>query len=133
MPTDGEPFRAELTAVGADWQITFTAGQKQRSIAAADLVAWGHCPEQGRGGTIVLADGGLLAAEVVSADQQRLTADCDSLGTLKIPLEALAGVVFRPPVRPATPRRAFRPPRPRRRRLFLPSPFGRGAGGEGRG
>ncbi len=100
VPVDGEPFHAELTAVDANWQITFTTGKKQRTIAAADLVTWGQCPEQGRGGTLVLADGGLLAADVVAADQQRLTADSDPFGTLKIPLDALAGVVFRPPSDP---------------------------------
>jgi hypothetical protein len=86
MPVEGAPFRAELTAVAANWQLTFTADKKPRTIGAADLVRWGQCPEQGRGGTLVLADGGLLAADVVAADQQRLTADCEPLGTLKIPL-----------------------------------------------
>ena len=80
MPVEGEPFHAELSAVDANWQLTFIADQKQRTMPAAELVCWGQCPEQGRGGPLVLADGGLLTAEVVAADKEKLTVDSDSLG-----------------------------------------------------
>ena len=42
-------------------------------MPAADLVCWGRCPEQGRGGALVLADGSLLMAAVVAADKEQLT------------------------------------------------------------
>jgi hypothetical protein len=97
VPVDGKPFRAELTAADGKWQLTFTVDKQPRTVLAADLVRWGQCVEQGRGGTLVLADGGLLAAEVVAADKDRLTADSDLFGTLKMPLESLAGITFHAP------------------------------------
>jgi hypothetical protein len=45
----------------------------------------------------VLADGGLLAADITGADKDNLTAESDLLGTLKLPLETLAGIVFHVP------------------------------------
>jgi hypothetical protein len=97
VPAVGEPFHGELTAVTADWQLTFTSGGKQRAMPAADLVCWGRCVEQGRGETLVLADGSLLMAEIVAADKERVTVNSEVLGTLKLPLESLAGLVFQVP------------------------------------
>ena len=94
MPLSGEPFRAELIAADADWQLTFRSAQEQRTMPAADLVCWGQCPEQGRGGALVLADGSLLMAEVVAADKEQITADSDLFGTVKLPRQSLSGVLF---------------------------------------
>ncbi|MCE5267358.1 MAG: NPCBM/NEW2 domain-containing protein [Planctomycetaceae bacterium] len=99
VPINGEPFRADIAAVAATWQITF-GPQEKRTIAAGDLVRWGRCAEQGRGGTLVLADGSLIAGELFAADQERVTIDSDVFGRVKIPVEAMAGVVFRPPTDP---------------------------------
>ena len=118
VPVDGDPFRAELVAADAKWQLTFAAAGQQKVVPAANLVRWGQCSEQGRGDcpnfrlsengtvplsaagraeTLVLADGSLLTAEVVAADKDRLTVDSNLFGTLKLPLESLAGVVFHAP------------------------------------
>lgn len=97
VPVAGEPFRAELTSVDAEWQVIFGAGAKRRVMPAADLVCWGQCAEQGRAGGIVLADGSLLMAEVVTADKERLNAKSELFGTLRLPLESLAGIVFHGP------------------------------------
>ncbi len=100
VPAAGEPFQADLTGIAANWQITFGIGAKQLAMPAADLVCWGRCLEQGRGGALVLADGSLLMAEVVAADKERLTVNSDVLGTLKLPLEILSGIVFHLPSQP---------------------------------
>jgi len=101
VPAAGQPFHAELTGVDAHWQLTFGVGPKQLALPAAELVAWGRCPEQGRGGGLMLADGSLLAAEVVAADKERLTAQSEVLGKLTFPLETLSGIVFHlPSLRP---------------------------------
>jgi hypothetical protein len=97
VPVEGEPFRAKLAAADTQWQLTFAADKQQRTLPAADLVRWGHCVEQGRAGGLVLADGSLLTAEVVAADKDRLTVDSDLFGTLKLPLELLAGIVLHAP------------------------------------
>jgi hypothetical protein len=97
VPVDGAPFLAELVAADADWRLTFATAGGHQTIPAADLVRWGQCPEQSNAGCLVLADGSLLTAEVVAADKDRLTADSDLFGTLKLPLETLAGIVFHAP------------------------------------
>jgi len=97
VPVDGAPFRAEVAAIDDQGRITFLAGQTHRVLPAADLVYWGRCPEQGRAGGVVPTSGGFVAAEVVTADDESLTAESDLLRAQKIPLESLAGVVFHPP------------------------------------
>jgi hypothetical protein len=96
IPVDGSSFRADLIAAAAD-HLTFAVDNQKKTISAADLVRWGQCPEQGRAGALVLADGSLITAEIVAADKDRLTADSDLFGSLKIPIESLAGVVFHAP------------------------------------
>ncbi|MGA2067699.1 MAG: NPCBM/NEW2 domain-containing protein [Thermoguttaceae bacterium] len=101
VPIDGEPFPARLVAADADWKLTLAGGGvpsgSQRTMPAADLAWWGTCGEPARGPLVLLADGGVLAADVAGADKDHLTAESDLLGTLKLPLGALAGVVFRLP------------------------------------
>ena len=97
MPVDGEPFAAELVAADAKWQLTFDAGDKPRTLAAGDLVSWGACPEPARAPILVLADGGLIVADVPGRRQGVLAAESDLLGTLKLPLDSLAGIVFHLP------------------------------------
>lgn len=103
VPIEGEPFPASLVSVDADWKLFLAcpggggALGSKRTMAAADLACWGTCREPARGPLVLLADGGVLAADVSAADKERLTAESDLLGTLKLPLEVLAGVVLRLP------------------------------------
>jgi hypothetical protein len=99
LPVEGRPFSGELFSIDAKEQIVFqTAGQK-RQLPLDDLVAWGACPEPKRTPILVLADGGLLAADVLSSDKEILLADSEIFGRLKIPWDRLAGVVFHlPPI-----------------------------------
>ncbi len=97
VPVEGEPFHGELTAVDAGWRLTFTSDGQRRALPAADVLAWGRCPEVARRPLVVLADGGLLAADVRQMDKDHLLVDCDLFGSVKLPLEILAGVVFQTP------------------------------------
>ena len=97
VPVDGEPFPGELAAIDAQWQVTFQSAGTTRVLPAADLVSWGKCPEAGRRPLVVLADGGLLAADAREMDKDNLTADSDLFGPVKLPLEVVAGIVFQPP------------------------------------
>ena len=97
ITADGQTLSAALIAADAQWQLTFSSGDKRQTMPAAELVRWGTFAEPARGPVLVLADGGLLPAEVVKIDKERLTADSDLLGTLKIPLESLSGILFRLP------------------------------------
>lgn len=97
VPVDGKPFAARLVGVDAAWQLTFEADGNQRKLPAAHLARWGTCAEPVRGPILVLADGGIVRADVASADKENLVAESDLLGTLKLPLESLAGVAFHLP------------------------------------
>ena len=104
VPVDGKPFRAELVGADARWQLTFKAGDKPRVVPGAELVRWGTPAEAHRGPVLVLADGGRLPAAVLGAEKGTLLADSFRLVPddaaaqgLKLPLESLAGVVFRLP------------------------------------
>ncbi|MBN2474136.1 MAG: NPCBM/NEW2 domain-containing protein [Pirellulales bacterium] len=94
---EGEPFRGELVAVNAQWQLQLKSGQTQRHAPAADLVKWGAWVEPLGGPLVLTADGGLLVADVFRADAEQLTVDSALFGALKLPLDCLAGVLFDPP------------------------------------
>lgn len=94
LPVDGAAFGGSLSGIDSDWRITIGSGESQRVIPAGDLVFWGRCAEIDRGPLLVLADGGLLAAEVLEADKEKLVADSDLFGLVTVPLELLAAVVF---------------------------------------
>lgn len=98
VPIDGAVFEAALTRVDAAWQITFSSGEKERTLPAGELVTWGTLAETGQEPAIVLTDGSLLVGEVVETDKGRLTADSGIFGPVTLPVEMVAGVVFHPPV-----------------------------------
>ena len=100
VPVNGEPFEARLTSVDAQGKLGFDAAGKP-ALALADLVSWGQLAELRKGPILVLADGGYLPAAVLGADKTDLSVDSAKLGSLKLPLDALSGMVFRPPPHPA--------------------------------
>ncbi len=97
VPVDGEPFGAEVAAVDGNWQVTLQSGPQRRTLPAAELVQWGACTEAVDGPIVVMADGGLLVADVLRADMESLTVRAAPFGTVKLPWERLCGVVFDPP------------------------------------
>lgn len=97
LPVDGEPFGARLVAADSQWRLTFDGERGRRVVPAPELVRWGRFAEVVRGPVLVLADGGLLVGAVFGVDKERLTADSDLFGPVKLPLEQVAGVVFELP------------------------------------
>jgi len=97
VPVEGPAFAAELAGVDAQWQVTLGTADRSRTLPAAELVRWGSPAEVRQGPLVVLADGGLLAAEVIEADKETLSIDSDLFGLVKLPLESLAGIVFQSP------------------------------------
>jgi hypothetical protein len=75
----------------------FGSGAETRTLAAADVVAWGTPAPPESPAWLVLADGGLLMAEIKEADRDRVTVDSALFGELQVPLELLAGIVFQAP------------------------------------
>ncbi len=98
IPVSGHSFAAKLTAIDASWGVTFTLGDKLKTVSAAELLAWGTLAELRQEPFVVLADGSVVAAEVLEADKARLKADSALFGLLKLPVEAIAGIVFQPAV-----------------------------------
>lgn len=97
IPVDGQPFAAALTHADAGGKLHFTAGDEKREIASADLVLWGAFPEATRGPQVLLVGGGRIVADITALDREELTAVADLAGELKLPLSAVAGIVFHPP------------------------------------
>ncbi len=100
VPVDGEPFPAEPVAIDARQQITFRTADKQRVLPAAGLVSWGNWVEAPHGPLVVLADGSLLAADVLGLTKEHLTAESALFGRVTLALERVAAVIFNPPADP---------------------------------
>jgi hypothetical protein len=116
VPLDGDHFSAELIAADADWNLTFRVGKDRRRIRADELVAWGAPREPKEMGQLtglfppaelLLADGGLLAADIRGSKGDRLLANNNFTqddastrvwGELSIPLPLVRGVLFSPPL-----------------------------------
>ncbi|MCH8921616.1 MAG: NPCBM/NEW2 domain-containing protein [Planctomycetes bacterium] len=98
VPAEGQPFAAKLIAVDAAWNITLGSGEEKQTLAAADLVQWGGFRETRRGTLILLAGGDMLVADVLKLDGEHLLVDSLLLGEVKLPLERLVGIVFKPSV-----------------------------------
>lgn len=111
LPVDGAGFQAALESIDAGWTIRLRlpgeAGQAaHKSLKADHLVAWGQpaplAGGQDGGGSIHvhLVDGGVLVAESLETSANGLRARHAVLGTVSVPLEAVSGVLFRPPTDP---------------------------------
>lgn len=97
VPVDGPPFEAALVSADAEWRFVFDTGSERRALEAAELVRWGDMTEPPSGPILILADGGLVVADVFEADKDSLKADSLLLGAIRLPIEALAGIVFQFP------------------------------------
>jgi hypothetical protein len=97
VPVDGDPFAARFTRIDSDWNITLQTDSGARRIPAAELVRWGTAPALTRGPMIVLADGGVLVAEVRAIEGEQLTVDSLLFGEVQLPLARLRGVIVNPP------------------------------------
>jgi len=97
VPVDGEPFRAGLAAIDPQWQFTFQGHEGRRVVPAAGIVSWGQWPEVGQKPLVVLADGGLLVADVSAIAKGNLMCRSALFGEIALPLDRVAGAIFSPP------------------------------------
>jgi hypothetical protein len=97
VPIDGKPFQAELAEIDDDGSFVFSSEGKTQKLPQAELVSWGTPVEPRRGPLVVLEGGGLLAADILGADKDRLDVDTELFGRLKLPLEHLCGAIFHLP------------------------------------
>ena len=97
---DADPSSATLVDIADDWTFTFVVNDEEREIAGRRLVRWGAYQDGDAGPQVVLADGGVLVAEILSIDAETISTYSDIFGELEIPLEQVAGIVFDPPIDP---------------------------------
>lgn len=91
-------FPAELAAVDRQWRVAFRTAGKLRTVPASELVRWGAPRELSDRSYLLLADGSILSADVLTSDETQLNVDSAWFGSLAIPLETIAGILYHPPV-----------------------------------
>jgi hypothetical protein len=97
VPVDSKPFKAKLVSVDSAWQVAFeTPTGEHKVLPAADLCWWGAWAAPSQDTQVLLVDGSLLMADLVALDKERVVVDSSSGGTVKLPLEVVAGIVFHP-------------------------------------
>ena len=96
---DGTSRTARLVAADTDWTLQFTTSEDDQplSITAADVIAWGAPHEPAPGEQFLLADGGVLVADLEGMDAGVANVDSKPLGELKLPMARVRAIVFRPP------------------------------------
>jgi len=94
----GNPVKpSETAAQTTSRMIAFQQGQEKRTLPLAELVSWGALAEATGAAQLLLADGGLLVAEVLIADKEAIKVDSPIFGEQTIPLELLAAIALHPP------------------------------------
>ncbi|HEY1785650.1 MAG TPA: hypothetical protein VGG30_08885, partial [Pirellulales bacterium] len=100
----GKTFVGELVAADAEGRLTFRAtgqrGATTETVPAAQLVRWGQFVESSHGAQLLLADGGLLIAELTAIDREKLTVKSELFGDVTLPAPAVLAVLLHPPADP---------------------------------
>ena len=94
---EGQTFAAKLLKVDADGTITFDDDGRQHTVPVAELIAWSNPAEPLRGAQVFTTDGSLLIGEAALIDDEDLVVLTALVGTVRLPLEIVRGVVFQPP------------------------------------
>ncbi len=103
VPVDGSPFKARLVAVDANWGLTFEGAienSKPKQMAAGDLCWWGGLSSRaGRRKSCWSMARSSSPTWPTSIRSERVF-DWNAGGSVKLPLEIVAGIVFHPPADP---------------------------------
>ncbi|HEX3726229.1 MAG TPA: NPCBM/NEW2 domain-containing protein [Pirellulales bacterium] len=96
---EGPAFHGRFVGAQSEptWQLRFDTAGRARELPAEQLVLWGGFLESASALKIVLAGGGLVVADNVRIDDERLRGTSRLLGKLDVPLKLVAGIIFRPP------------------------------------
>lgn len=95
---EGSPSAARIVSIDARWNVTLDTGENQRVVGAADLVHFGAAVDSQNRPLLVLADGGLIAANSVERiDSTQVTVWSPLWDQWSAPLEMLRGVILAPP------------------------------------
>jgi NPCBM/NEW2 domain len=96
-------FPAQLASIDREWNVSFRTEGKVRVVAATDLAYWGRYRDFEGGPQMILADGGVVRADLLLLEpQQLLIGDATGLGRgfwdeSALPREAVRGIMLQPP------------------------------------
>jgi hypothetical protein len=102
-PIAEPPFAADLASIDREGNISFRTGGKVRVVAAADLAYWGRYQDVEAGPHLMLADGGLVRADLLRLDEKQLIiGDATGLGRglwdeSALPRAAVRAIILQPP------------------------------------
>src|SRR5262245_21200025 len=103
FPVSEPRFGGQLSSIDREWNLSFKTEGKVRVVAAADLAYWGRYRDVEAGPQIVLADGGMVRADLLLLDPKQLVIG-DATGLARgfwdesaLPREAVQGIMLQPP------------------------------------
>ena len=91
------PFFAALTDVTDQGDFVFGEGEQTRRINKSDLVSWGRFADRGDGTQIVLADGSILVADVLSIEPDAISVIGRLWRETRLPRAAVRAIFFHLP------------------------------------
>ena len=98
---DGSSKPAKLVAVDIDADGTlFFASQTgdAKPVRADDVIAWGMPREPAGGDLLLLADGGVLVADILSMKSGTAVVDSRTFGEIEVPTSYVQAIILRPPL-----------------------------------
>jgi hypothetical protein len=96
IPVEGPSFLAELRGVDEAGVARFTVDGEDRFLPLAELVVWGAPGFPSRDASeVLLADGGIIAAESLALTDETLVVESSNLCSLELPLGDVAAILFR--------------------------------------
>jgi hypothetical protein len=107
VPANEAALPAVLAGIDREWNFSFSTGGRIRVLAAADLAYFGRYRDAESGPQIVLADGGVVRADLLRADLERFViGDATGLAIGQwdesvLPRTAVRGLFWQPPAAPA--------------------------------
>jgi len=103
FPALEPPFAGRLVGIDREWNLSFRAENKVRVLAASDLAYWGRHRDVEAGPQFVLADGGVVRADLLLLDEKQVVlGDATGLGRglwdeSTLPRVAVRGIMLQPP------------------------------------
>src|SRR5262249_18287012 len=97
---DGPRATGSLVAADKSWLLAFTGQSGRRNLPAAELAWWGTPVEPPRWSfdkperdmLVLLAEGGLVVADVMSGDRDQLRVESSLAGPLELPLDRVTAL-----------------------------------------
>ncbi|MCA9155230.1 MAG: NPCBM/NEW2 domain-containing protein [Planctomycetales bacterium] len=94
---DGDSFSGRLVSISPTWQIRFATESGERQLSLANLVLFGEYQDDDDGPQLLLADGGLLRADVLAISTDTISVESRLWREASIPLDLVRAIVFIPP------------------------------------